>query len=111
MRVLSHVASINQARPVSTRSALVALCSVASIFSLRGGGEGGSNAALDGGATTQGAFVFAKPHANTPEVQELIRGKFAEVGVTIEQEGEIAGEAIDANGYIDQHYRFRFGTC
>ena len=52
----------------------------------------------------QGAFVFAKPHANTHAVQELIRSKFSDVGVVIESEGEITGEAIDAKGHIDQHY-------
>jgi hypothetical protein len=52
----------------------------------------------------QGAFVFAKPHANTPEMIALIKDKFAEVGVTIEREGDITGEAIDAKGYIDRHY-------
>ena len=52
----------------------------------------------------QSAFVFAKPHANTPAVLSLIKKKFGEVGVTIQSEGEITGEAINSEGYIDQHY-------
>ena len=54
-------------------------------------------------APKQSAFVFAKPHANTKQVQALIRKTFAEVGVSILREGEITGEVIDAKGYIDQH--------
>ena len=50
------------------------------------------------------AFVFAKPHANTPAVLEVIKGKFAEKGIKILKEGEVTGEEIDKNGYIDQHY-------
>jgi len=52
----------------------------------------------------QAAFVFIKPHANTPKVQELVKAKFAEVGIAIESEGEIDGPTIDENKYIDQHY-------
>eukprot|EP00961_Rhodomonas_salina_P287380 3882905-Rhodomonas_salina.1 len=52
----------------------------------------------------QSAFVFAKPHANTPEVQELIKKKFAEVGIKVLSDGEIAGPVIDDKKYIDQHY-------
>jgi len=52
----------------------------------------------------QGAFVFAKPHANNPHVQSLIRQEFRKVGIRILKEGEISSEEIDKNGYIDQHY-------
>ena len=54
-----------------------------------------SNAA-DSKETHQGAFVFAKPHANTPAMRALMRKKFKEVGLHIESEGSISGEAIDA---------------
>ena len=57
-----------------------------------------------GSGSAQGAFVFIKPHANTPQVQELVKAKFAEVGISVLSEGEITGEQIDSNGYIDQHY-------
>jgi len=53
---------------------------------------------------TQQAFVFAKPHANTKQVQALIAAKFAEVGITVISEGEVDGPTIDAKKYIDQHY-------
>lgn len=50
------------------------------------------------------AFVFAKPHANTPEVLKVIKGKFDEKGIKVLKEGEVAGEEIDKKGFIDQHY-------
>jgi len=50
------------------------------------------------------AFVFAKPHANTPAVLEVIKSKFAEKGITVLKEGVVTGEEIDSKGYIDQHY-------
>ena len=50
------------------------------------------------------AYVFAKPHANTPAVLDVIKAKFAAKGITILQEGEVTGEQIDSKGYIDQHY-------
>ena len=53
-------------------------------------------------ASKQSAFVFAKPHANTPAVQALIKKKFGEVGITVTREGEISGEMIDEKGFIDQ---------
>lgn len=52
----------------------------------------------------QSAFVFAKPHANTPAVVELIKQKFDEVGISITSEGDISGKEIDDNKFIDQHY-------
>jgi len=52
----------------------------------------------------QSAFVFVKPHANTEKVNELVKAKFAEVGISILSDGEIDGPTIDKNKYIDQHY-------
>jgi len=52
----------------------------------------------------QSAFVFAKPHANTKAVQAKITEKFQEKGITIVEEGEISGKAIDDGKLIDQHY-------
>ena len=54
--------------------------------------------------TPQSAFVFIKPHANTPAVQELVKAKFGEVGIKILSDGEIGGEKIDSDKLIDQHY-------
>ena len=52
----------------------------------------------------QTAYVFAKPHANTPAVRTKIKAKFADMGIHIKSEGEISGEMIDKKGFIDQHY-------
>ena len=52
----------------------------------------------------QSAFVFAKPHANRFFVIEEIKKKFAAMEIGILKEGEMTGEAIDENQYIDQHY-------
>jgi len=50
------------------------------------------------------AFVFAKPHANTPAVLEVIKAKFGEKAINVLKEGVVTGEEIDSKGYIDQHY-------
>ena len=50
------------------------------------------------------AFVFAKPHANTPAVLDVIKAKFGEKGISVLKEGVVSGEEIDSKGYIDQHY-------
>jgi hypothetical protein len=50
------------------------------------------------------AFVFIKPHANTPATQEMVKADFASRGINIVAEGELTGEEIDAGMLIDQHY-------
>lgn len=50
------------------------------------------------------AFVFIKPHANTPEVRNLARTILASKAISIVREGELAGEIIDKDKLIDQHY-------
>ena len=50
------------------------------------------------------AFVFVKPHANTPATQALVRDKLKGAGFTILSEKEIAGSVIDEKKLIDQHY-------
>ena len=50
------------------------------------------------------AFVFVKPHANTPSVQKLVRAKLQEKGISILSESDISGEVIDKTKLIDQHY-------
>jgi nucleoside diphosphate kinase len=52
----------------------------------------------------QSAFVFIKPHANKPKVQELVKTKFDQVGITVVKEGDIKGTTIDSEKLIDQHY-------
>eukprot|EP01063_Lacrimia_lanifica_P032033 TRINITY_DN53_c0_g2_i4.p1 TRINITY_DN53_c0_g2~~TRINITY_DN53_c0_g2_i4.p1 ORF type:complete len:306 (+),score=171.52 TRINITY_DN53_c0_g2_i4:58-975(+) len=50
------------------------------------------------------AFVFIKPHANTKAVQELVEAEFKNRGINVSAQGEITGEEIDKNLFIDQHY-------
>ena len=52
----------------------------------------------------QSAFVFTKPHANTPEVRELVARKFEDMGIEIVTEGDMDGPTIDSKKHIDQHY-------
>ena len=63
----------------------------------------GAAAAAAGGVMNT-AFVFAKPHANTPAVLDVIKAKFGEKAINIVKEGDVTGEDIDSKGYIDQHY-------
>lgn len=50
------------------------------------------------------AFVFIKPHANTPKTQALVKEALTKAGITILSESEISGETIDKDKLIDQHY-------
>jgi len=56
------------------------------------------------------AFVFVKPHANTPAVQKLVREKLIAAGCTVLAETDIDGPTIDKQKLIDQHY-YAIGTC
>ena len=55
------------------------------------------------------AFVFVKPHANTPAVQSLVREKLLAAGCVILSETDIDGKTIDEQKLIDQHY-YAIGT-
>jgi hypothetical protein len=55
-------------------------------------------------ALKNSAFVFVKPHANTPATQKLVRDGLAKAGITILSEDDIAGSVIDEKKLIDQHY-------
>lgn len=50
------------------------------------------------------AFVFIKPHANTPASQTLVTKTLKEKGITITGEGELTAAQIDEKMLIDQHY-------
>ena len=50
------------------------------------------------------AFVFVKPHANTPATQKLVKEKLTDAGITILSETDIEGTEIDEKKLIDQHY-------
>ena len=56
------------------------------------------------GELKNSAFVFVKPHANTPAVQKLVRDKLKAAGCTILSETDIDGKTIDEQKLIDQHY-------
>ena len=45
--------------------------------------------------TKNNAFVFIKPHANTPYTQRLVADTFNRNGIKILSEGELTGEQID----------------
>jgi len=59
---------------------------------------------LNAGNARNRAFVFVKPHAQTPKVRELVRKRLAESAISVEAEGEIAGSTIDSKQLIDNHY-------
>ena len=50
------------------------------------------------------AFVFIKPHANTPATQKLVREMLIEAGIAILSESDVDGKTIDEKKLIDQHY-------
>lgn len=50
------------------------------------------------------AFVFIKPHANTPKTQQLVARTFSTQGIRVLEQGELTGEQIDEGRLIDQHY-------
>lgn len=64
----------------------------------------GTLAVCDAAPTINSAFVFIKPHANTPATQDLVKKTFYQKGIKIVEEGELTGEQIDKGKLIDQHY-------
>jgi nucleoside diphosphate kinase len=54
--------------------------------------------------TKNTAFLFIKPHANTPAAQELVSNELKRRGLAIVNEGEFNSEQIDQQMLIDQHY-------
>lgn len=50
------------------------------------------------------AFVFIKPHANTPQTQSMVKRSLSTAGIKVAQEGELTAEQIDKGMLIDQHY-------
>ena len=53
---------------------------------------------------TNSAFVFVKPHANTPAAVKMVTELMASKGVKILKTGTITAEEIDSKKLIDQHY-------
>ena len=58
--------------------------------------------APDTSADDNHAFVFVKPHANTPATQALVSAMLAEKGIHVLSEGEMTAEEIDSGMHIDQ---------
>lgn len=58
----------------------------------------------DGNTAKNYAFVFIKPHANTPAARDLVSETLHNRGVRVLSEGEISGETIDREMLVDQHY-------
>jgi nucleoside diphosphate kinase len=50
------------------------------------------------------AFVFVKPHANTPSTRSLVKEKLTGAGIDVLSESIIDGKDIDEKQLIDQHY-------
>ena len=50
------------------------------------------------------AFLFLKPHANTPAVASLVRNHLSVCGISVVGEGSLTAQEIDARQVIDQHY-------
>lgn len=63
-----------------------------------------SRSFCSGKVADNSAFVFIKPHANTKPSQDLVKSTLLARGLSISHEGEIAGETIDKDMLIDQHY-------
>jgi len=66
--------------------------------------EAEKKAAIEAAAATNRAFIFIKPHANTEQVDLLVRAKLAEQGMVIKAEGVLQAEEIDSRKLIDTHY-------
>lgn len=48
------------------------------------------------------AFVFIKPHANTPATQALVSSQLVAQGIEIHDEGELTAAHIEDNKLIDK---------
>jgi len=80
----------------------LALCSLATSGFVDASGDACETGTCSG--LTNSAFVFIKPHANTPATQDLVKEKLIKAGITIVSESEITGETIDKKKLIDKHY-------
>lgn len=100
----------------STATELLLFAVTATIFTLFQFKRAAAAEASSGSASStcaamkNSAFVFVKPHANTPAVQSLVRQKLVAAGCVILSEVDIDGKTIDENKLIDQHY-YAIGTC
>mmetsp|Transcript_15661 Transcript_15661/g.30650 ORF Transcript_15661/g.30650 Transcript_15661/m.30650 type:complete len:344 (+) Transcript_15661:105-1136(+) len=75
----------------------------AAVFTKKSGGSTTENSSSTC-SLKNSAFVFVKPHANTPSTQKMVRDKLVASGVEIISESDIDGKTIDEKKLIDQHY-------
>jgi hypothetical protein len=71
---------------------------------LTGGGLSVALGVAFSSSDTNSAFVFLKPHANTPAAQRLVAKALAANSITVKSEGELTAAQIDKGMLIDQHY-------
>ena len=89
---------VNSGNPTTTTSATTSRIGAVTSSA---GGRGDSATA---GAPGNSAFVFTKPHADTPAVRALVAQQLLAAGCAIRDSGSIDGTTIAALGYIDRHY-------
>jgi hypothetical protein len=73
-------------------------------FARGGATDGATCDAPDTPQLLNTAFVFVKPHANTPATRLLVKAKLTKAGIRILSETDIDGTEIDEKQLIDQHY-------
>jgi hypothetical protein len=73
-------------------------------FARGGATDGVTCDAPDAPQLLNSAFVFVKPHANTPATRSLVKEKLITAGIRILSETDIDGTEIDERQLIDQHY-------
>jgi hypothetical protein len=84
---------------VLSRSRLMMLTSASFVLTLHQISASRPESAVCETPTKNSAFVFIKPHANTPDTQRLVADTFKSKGIKVLTEGELTGEQIDAVSY------------
>jgi hypothetical protein len=83
-----------------SRSRLMMLTSASFALALRQVSSSSTEAVCETPAKNS-AFVFIKPHANTPATQKLVADTFDSKGIKVLSEGELTGEQIDeVNNFV-----------
>ena len=70
---------------------------------------GASDASSCAATLPHTAVVFVKPHANTPDVRDLVRTTLAKHRLRIVAEREVDAATMDREQLIDKHY-YAIGT-
>ena len=77
-----------------SRSRLMMLTSASFAVALNHSSTNSRDAVCDT-ASKNSAFVFIKPHANTPATQQLVADTFKQKGIRVLEQGELTGQQID----------------